>query len=176
VPGEIQPTDNPFTRVYTALWDLAMRSRELDAAIKTGNRIRFDALDAVNPLKRTIASADTPELALLVRQLTANVNNTSSTSMCTRQYAWLMSTNDYRYSQFLAHIEWKLFCAMASWRTTLTSLKWQDKGFVKRVQLLGGASALSDPAANRNIVGWSALWMCEVEMNFDQTDIEKEMT
>lgn len=166
------PADNPFALAYSALWDLAMRSRDLAARVKEGNRIRFDAPEKRAPLKPEIAAADTPELALVVRGMGSQLNNTSSTSEVTRNYAWMVSSGDYRYNQIISQVEWSLFCGMAGWRTTLTALKWRDKGFVKRVQMPSGSTGLSDPALNRNILGWTAVWSVDVLMSFDQKDLE----
>lgn len=152
-----------------------MRHPSLASRVKAGNRIRFDELENRAPLKEKISVADLPELVLTVRSMTANLNNTTSTSSCTRQYAWMLSAGDYRYSQIMSPIEWALFAAMSNWRDVVTALLWRDKSFVKRVQLLGGSSGLSDPAQNRNIIGWSAVWAVEVEMHFAQTDLDLEL-
>lgn len=162
---------NPFSLVYSALWDLATRSPAVAALVREGNRIRFDDESNRGPLKGTIAPADTPELALMVRSLSANLRATSSTSSCVRQYAWMVSTNDLRYTQLLSPLEWALFCAMDGWPTALGALRWADKAFVKRVQLSGGSTGLSDAEQNRGIRGWSAVWSVDVEMHFEESDL-----
>jgi hypothetical protein len=169
------PADNPFSRVYDALWKLAMRSRMLATLVKPGNRITFGDLTDSSPLKGKIAPADLPELVLTVRSLSANLHNTSTTSMCTRNYAWMASCGDFRYSQIASPLEWALFSAMAGWRSTLSGLLWNDKTFCKRMTLSGGSTGLSDAANNRNIQGWSTVWALDIDMVFDQADLDAEI-
>jgi len=169
------PAFNPFTLVYDALWDLAMRSGDLRTRVREGNRISFGSPTNSNPTKPQIAAGDLPELVLVVRSMSANLHNTSSGSMCTREYAWQISGGDYRYSQTLAPLEWELFCAMAGWRKTLTELRWRDVAFCKKMTLNGGQTGLSDPQNNRNIIGWSAVWTLSVEMHFKQEHLDDEI-
>ena len=170
------PLVNPFSLVYDALWGLAMRHRDLAARVKPGNRISFGDFVVPDPLKPKIAPADLPELVLTVRNMSAVLHNTSSTSMCTRNYAWMISSGDYRYNQVLSGLEWALFVAMSGWRTTITGLRWKDKSFCKRVVLSGGPTGLSNAELNRDIHGWSAIWAIDVEMHFDQADLDAEIT
>lgn len=152
-----------------------MRSRELATSVRENNRIRFDSLTNRDPMKDKILPADLPEMVLVVRNMNTNYHNTSSSSMCSREYAWQMSCGDYRYAQLLAPLEWELFCAMSGYAKTLFGLKWRGQNFVKRMTGPNGATGLSDTGNNRNIVGWSAVWAVTVEMHFEQALLDTEI-
>ena len=160
---------NPFDLVYDALWRLALAGG-VDQLVSPGNRVRYDQADA-DPLKREVSSVDLPELILVPETLNANIHSTSHTSMLRRNYSFLLSTGDMRLAKpgGLHAVEWALFRGMHGWRTELTRLVWpagSDWHFVKNANVPDARSGLSDRERNRNILGWSAAWTCQVEMHF----------
>lgn len=173
MPSTVKIT--PFTMVLSAIWELLLDHPCFFRDVREGNRIRFDSQKDRDPLKSTIGAADLPEVSVVSQTVSANIQNTSSSSMCIRRYSILVSTGDYRYSEILGVIEWYIFVAMVGWQTRLTRLKWQDKAFCKRLNVVSATTGLSDPAQNRNIVGWSAVWQIEVEMHFATADLLAEL-
>lgn len=169
------PEITPFTMVYTALWEMLLDHPRFARDVKEGNRIRFDMSSNRDPVKGTIADGDLPEVAITAQTVSANLQSTSHTSSCTRRYAILASTGDYRYTERLALVEWYIFVAMMGWQTRLSALTWKDRTFCKRLNLTSAASGLSDPQQNRNIVGWSAQWQVEIEMHFVTADLLQEL-
>lgn len=167
---------NPFGMVLTRIWEMLLRHPSIAADVRPQNRIRFDDETNRDPFKAQVQAGDLPELSVTVDTATVNLHNTSSSSMITRQYAVMVATGDSRYSELLSKIEWALFVATLGWRTQLTSLRWRDKAFVKRANLVNVTAGLSDPKLNRNIAGWSAKWVVEVEMHFETADLTQEMT
>lgn len=165
---------DPFAQVFTGLWELALKHPGLNALVVDRNRIRFDLPDR-DVQKEAVADADLPELMLLSESISGNLQNTSSSSMITRQYSWVMSTGDFRYNERLSQLEWMLWCAMVGWKDVLTRLTWRGNAFVKRVNLQSSSTGISDPARNRGINGWSAVWRCEVEMHFRTSDLMAEV-
>ncbi len=161
---------NPFSMVYNAIWDM-LAEHPYFQTVAPGNRIRFDVPDDPQPIKMNIAAADLPDLLLMINSSNINLQSTSNTSEITRQYNWQFSTGDYRYTEHLAPMEFALMCACANWPKKLGTLKWNEKAFVKRVNLLSGQSGVSDPEQNRNINGWSAVFTIEVLMVFATQDL-----
>lgn len=165
---------NPFILVYDALWTLAENSAQLTSLVKLKNRIKFNHTGQSNPIKDEISSGDLPELVLVTTSSGANLHETSNSSRITRQYEWIISTGDTRVQGGLLEVEWALFSAMSLWYPTLTALRWPDgaiDGFVKRSNILGINSGLTDPDRNRGIVGWSSIWGIEVQMHFRTADL-----
>ena len=164
----------PFAQVYSGLWELMLKHPGVETMVKDRNRIRFDLIDR-DVQKEAVAEADLPELMLLTESISGNLQNTSSSSMITRQYAWIMSTGDLRYTERLSQLEWAVWCAMAGWKNVLAALTWREKNFVKRMNIVASSTGISDPARNRGINGWSAVWRCEVEMHFATSDMIAEI-
>lgn len=167
--------DNPFVQVYDALWSLAEASSELTSKVRVGNRVKFNHTGYDSPIKDEVSDADLPELVLVSTGSGGNLLQTSSTSMITRQYEWLLATGDMSVVNRLLPVEWALYAAMADWPSVLGALRWPSddtvEGFVKRAQLLSVNSGLTDSERNRGIVGWSSSWAIEVEMHFRTSDL-----
>jgi hypothetical protein len=165
---------NPFELVYSALWDLLLQHPHFQT-VKAGNKIRFDMKHDSAPLKPKLIAADLPELMLLIDATTANLRNTSNSSMCIRTFSWQVSSGDFRYTELMGKLEWALYCAMNDWPNRLGALQWKEKSFVKRANIVSAITGISNPEMNRNIQGWAALWRVEVEMHFDFQDLIAEL-
>lgn len=165
---------NPFSMVYSELWSILLKHPAFVRDVNFKNRIRFDVPNNRDPLKATIGAADLPEVMITVENISANLHDTSHTTRIARRYNILASTGDYRYTEFLAPIEWAIFTAFTNWQTTLTALQWKDKPFCKAFRIVTGTAGMSNPQQNRNIVGWSSVWQCEVEMHFNTADLQAE--
>jgi hypothetical protein len=168
--------DNPFTLVFDALWTLAERHPRIRSLVRERNRIKFNDPSDRNPLKKTVAVADTPELMLTSDGLSGNLLNTSSTCMVTRDYTWWVTTGDYRINSFLHQVEWPLFVAMCDYKHTLNALEWRGLRFVKRANLTGVTEAQIDQLRDFSLAGWGASWRVEVEMHFKTSDLIDELS
>lgn len=166
---------NPFTLVYSGLWDLLLQHPRAALLLREGNQIRFDVLNNRDPLKQAVQVADLPEIILTAETISSNLLSTSSSSSVTRGYAWLISTGDFRYTPLLAQIEWMIFVAMSNWKRVLAALTWKDAHFVKKVNISSANAGFSDAERNRGIQGWSAAWRVEVEMHFRTADLTDEL-
>jgi hypothetical protein len=163
---------DPFSMVYTALWEMMEARDAFKSLVLLKNRIKFDSETDRDPIKTNVATADLPEVMLLTNGINEiNLYDSSSGSMVVRQYSWMISTGDYRLTEFLLPVEFELFRGMLDWQTKLTALQWCNREFVKRCNYVAASEGFSDPEANRNIEGWSSLWQCEVEMHFVTADL-----
>ena len=165
---------NPFDMVYDALWQMLLSHPVFERDVKTGNRVRYDIKTDRDPMKDTIAAGDLPEVVLASDTVSGNLMQTSSTSMVTKRFSVLVSTGDFR-APILTSVEWCIFTALTGWPERLGALTWKQQRFVKRVQLVSAQSGLSDAAANRNIKGWAAKWVAEVEMHFSTLSLREEL-
>jgi len=176
--------ENPFTLVYNALWNCLLAHPKFIADVREGNRISFIHDANRDPLKQAVQSADLPEVILDSQQVTAQMYYSSTGSKIIRNYAFLVSTGDFRIQKILYQVEWEIFCAMHGWTSILTALKWpiattlpdNRPSFVKRCDIVSANDGQFDNQRNRNINGWSAIWACEVEMHFAWQDLKDELT
>jgi hypothetical protein len=91
--------------------------------------------------------------------------------MVQRTYQWLLSTGDFRINMRLFPVQFALFSAMLDWETVLSTLTWRNKKFVLKCAYGTGHEGLSIPTLNRNIKGWSSIWACTVDMQFQSDDL-----
>ena len=165
--------ENPFTLTYDAIWGMLEAHPGFVADVKEGNRIKYNLDVDRDPLKQQILPADLIEVVIAQTNVTANLFISSSGSMCTRQYNILVSTGDWRYTRYLAQVEWDVYTATMLWKERLGALTWKGKTFVKRANIVGASSGAADPERNRGIKGWSGVWTVEVEMHFSSNDLLK---
>jgi hypothetical protein len=165
------PRDNPFSMCYTGIVKLLLANKHFNRMVETSNLIRFDAKNKRDPLKSVVEAGDLCEVIVSQDGMAMNLGQTSTTTMVLKRYSILLSTGDKRINDFLNQVQWEIFVCMSNWKSVITPLQWRGAGFVKRAAVLDVSEGLSDPAANRKIEGWSAVWRCEIEMHFKKTDI-----
>jgi hypothetical protein len=160
---------DPFSLVYSALWDLALASDRLLELVKPGNRLRFDQTTR-DPFKDQIQDADMPELSLFpLGTASMNLHSTSCSSQIKRAFAWMLATGDVRVSYRSLPVQWALMCAMSNYKSVLTPLEWQGQRFVKKVEVVQVTETLLDTTQNRNIRGWSSIMNVEIDFIFSTT-------
>jgi hypothetical protein len=163
---------DPFSQVFTGLWQLVEEHAGLSQLVRIGNRIKLDHPRDRDPYKSAVQVADLPELLLVPEGIASMTYYTSSChSRVLRRYAWMYSTGDLRVNHLLNPVTWELVCAMSRAPDVLPALKWRDKNFVKRLDVLDSAEGVVDPERNRNIRGWSSVFRLEVEMFFENEDL-----
>lgn len=157
--------DNPFTRVYAAIWDCLESSPHFKELFKPGNVVRYDQTPDRGKLKETIATADLPEVILIDSGAQFNPMNTSSTSMFLCTFDLMISTGDYNWSQYLAAINWMVACNWSKWKTKLGTVTWRGTHPVKICRVLDIQTGESIPSRNRGIEGFTTIWKLQVEMH-----------
>jgi hypothetical protein len=167
----INPADNPFTLTYTALAKLLLSNPRLKRLLEMGTLIRYDKTGTPNPAKKDVTPGDLPEIILIPSGFTSNLHATSSSSRVLRQYTLLVSTGTQELNYLLNQVQWEVLIAFANWKSVMGALEWRDAAFVKRVDVLSIDEGLSDPALNRGVKGWSAIWSCEIEMYFQTSEL-----
>jgi hypothetical protein len=167
---------NPFEMIYDALWSMALSSTQLEALVKPGNRVRYDDAARRDPMKQNIMVADVPELHLLPSGcLAANLNHNSCAASITRAYTFTLVTGDLRMTEGLTRIEWQLYCALVDWKATISTLEWEGQYFAKHVRLRDVRNGTTDPERARGLVGWYAVWGCEVDCLFSTASLKAQL-
>lgn len=163
---------NPLTMVYTELWSIVEKRPEITAIIAEGNRIRYDK--DRDPHKRNISTADVPEILIAPEGITGNLRSTSSSTEIVVRYGVVTATADFRYTTFLAQVQWIFLALLIDWKNTLGCLKWCDKSFVKGVSLISDDVGFTDAdpiQEARRKKGWTGLLRFDAKMVFTTTDI-----
>jgi len=156
---------DPLSLAHKTLWDLVATSAPLAKLVRLGNQIRFDKRAFISPAKAEVASADLPELALVVTQLSGKVRNTSSSSMLTLTMDWWLSTGDMNVQRGVLPVAFAVYAACVKWPDLAKLVQWRGTTPIKRVDLTTATLGITDSGKNRGVVGWSAVWSCEIEMH-----------
>lgn len=164
---------NPFDLTYDALWAMVEAHEGIDDIVKVGNRIKLDNQD---PMKTNISAADLPELILVPSDGVFNFRNTSSTTMMSKNYEWLLSTGEIKLAGKLNIVEWMLFTTHLNWPQKFSNIKFIGENFVKRLQIISSRTGLADAERNRGVKGWSSIWRLQIDMYFKTSDLLLENT
>jgi hypothetical protein len=162
--------DTPFVLVYNALWRMAERNGKLMKLVRPLNRIKYEN---IGEPKFNIEDGDLPELSLTSRGVNSNIMNSSSTSSVVRQYGWEITTGEYQMNLYNA-ICWELYRAMIDWDVTLCALEWpkdSDWHFIIKANTISAEEGTFMRDMNRGISGWAGIWIAEVEMHFNTSDL-----
>ena len=159
--NQMTTPSNPFQLVYDELW--SMLEEDIRFTVKEGNKIKFTGTR--EPIKTNHTTSDYPEVMLVPESGTGNLCNTSTTSMCVRQYSWVISAGDFRYEK-ISHLEWAIYAGMLAWMYRLKTLTWEDVEFVKCANIVSANLDQIEQQRTRGIPGWIAVWTISVDMHF----------
>jgi len=168
---------NPFTMVYTELWTIIEARAEIDELVLVSNRIRYD--ETRDPHKENISTRDVPEILLAPEGIVSNLKASTNSTTVTKVYGIRISTGDYRYTSYLAQVEWMLFGALVDIRNTLGALQWQGKSFIQSVRIdsnVLGFSDVDDVQRQERKRGWADLMRISVDMRFSQSQLTVQLS
>lgn len=154
--------------VYNALWQMVERNQKILNLVPKNNRIRFDEQ---NSQKAQLASADTPELALMPNGGIWNGKNNSSKTSVTKNYTWAITTGDLRLNPLYNRLSWELFRSLTDWECILCPLEWCECQFVMNFRLIQTEEGTIMQDIDKGIPGWSALWTCELDLAFETSKL-----
>lgn len=162
--------DNPFDLVYNKLWEILEKDTRFADSVRPANRIKFISREDSAKSSHSTTS-DYPNVVLFAGAITGNLNNTSSSSKLSREYLWLISAGDYRYSELFA-VEWAIIAGMSVWCKELTTLKWMNELFVKVVRFIAGDTEKMEKQLKvAGLNGHVSIITIEVEMHFKTSDL-----
>jgi hypothetical protein len=157
---------DPFTQVYSALWDLLEGHAEFTGLVKVANRIKYVAASNRHPGKPQVAAGDLPEVRIVPAGGPVRVAP-SSTAGCavTEDFLVQVSSGDERLQQAAYPVRWQVLRAVAGARDNL------GLPFVKKLRCIEAKQTLADAAAGRGVAGWSVVLRVSVEMWFTCDDL-----
>jgi hypothetical protein len=186
---------DPFTLVYSKLWQMLEASTDFCALVSAGNRIKYiDDLDTDgsvdiaalrNPDKGNLQAGDFPQVAIESDDgITTLARSSDATSVSTR-FRVMVLAGDKRLSYLgpagrytgLFPVMWSIVRALSTWDTQLTTLNWgTETGFVKLCNLTTHRERLGKALDEKRDVyarkdGWTMAWEGEVEMWFSTASL-----
>jgi hypothetical protein len=161
---------NPLMMCLERTWDLLEADTTFDGLVVAGSRIKFTPSEKRGPIKHQVGDADLPEVRIDIKG-GATGRPDSNHSSFTLQLLVRVATGQKVAVDNLAVI-WAIWRALGNWENDMQTLTWEVDGskFVKRANQLQMEMTMDNREANRSMIGWSTVWMGEVEMWF-QTDL-----
>lgn len=159
--------DTPFDLLYRQLIVDVKATPEWASVLKERNLITFDS--QTNPEKRQVQTADLPELVIYMSGLRGNLHASSSTCLLTTTWQYMISSGVFDSSKINALV-FGTIRALSN-KAELFKLTWTNRAFVRDVRLFNADQGLSNPAANRNIQGFSCLLSAEIDVSLLISDL-----
>lgn len=160
---------NPFTQVYEALWEMLENHQGFVDLVPEKNRIK---MLSHSPVKDQVSTADLPEVRILPFGGRNHMNNSTNSTKLTRRYNIQIATGTHDVSEALYLVEFEIIRALHDWTKILKELQWSGCTFVKVFRELDIQEGASVYDLNRGIKGWSSVWSCEIELWFNNNDME----
>jgi len=159
--------DDPFTQVYTALWDTIFAAADPVAAlVKEGNRV--SVLDKEDPVKQNPQDCDMPELMLFPAPGPVGPAFTSTSAMFQQVYAVRVATGTLRAKAAIFPIKWALVRTLVK---AAVAARPFGLSFVQKLEISDGGISLNDPEAEKGTAGWSLLLTVTVTFVFNKADL-----
>lgn len=140
----------------------------LQKYIQAGN---YRVFDSQSFPKGSIITADMPEIALIASQIAGNLIASSSSTEVIVSYGWVVRTGSFDFKELTSELIWGVLTASAAWCDELPKLRWNDRPFVKNVQLQSVDMLWDDSTLNKGIEGWSFNWPLLVTMYFHSKEL-----
>lgn len=163
---------DPLSLVYDALWDILEAHKPFTRLIKPGNRIKYSGRR--DPEKDGSGDSDYPKVRILPVGGETHLERTSSSGFLSKRFQIQVATGDRRVDERLFPVEWEIIRAMHGWRTKLEALTWEEAAFAKGCLLTDIQDGLTLDESREKIIGWAAVWACEVPMWFPTTLLQPD--
>ncbi len=134
--------------------------------VKDQNLVKYLSPN-LDPRRREISVADTPELALAFVGFTPHVQQTSTSSTMLVDYELLITSGSKVLDEKMFPVIWETYVAMSRWDQQLLATTFDGNPFVRKAVPTSAVIGLEDLASNRGIKGWSAIWSGQVELVFN---------
>lgn len=159
----VSSEDDPFTKVYRALWDMLEESPLFVSLVPEGCRIKLASGTHRLAMKDTFSERDTPEVRIIQSGITPLQETTSCSSMYRQRYEIQVFSGGITYHPKHNPVKWAVLNALHRWRDVLAILTYNGERFV---HLSRPVDATEYPTVEREILGWESVWAVEVHMHF----------
>ncbi len=164
------PGQTPYTLVLRDLKNVLLAYPDFVLLADEHNVITFTGYDR-SPTEDNVTEADLPEVRILLAGSIPGQHAASNMSGDTVTYEIQVSTGDQRLDALHLPLKWVVFRALRQCESRLQLLEWNGKPFVLSAAAISVSEGVANADLNRSIIGWSAIWACEVRMYFTTLDL-----
>lgn len=160
----------PYTLVLREFKDVLLDYADFARLVDEHNIITYTGADR-SPDKDQITESDLPEVRILLAGSLPGQHASSCMSGDTVTYEIQVSTGDQRLDALHLPLKWEVFRALRQCEPRLRLLEWNGKPFVLSAMAISVSEGVANADLNRSIIGWSAIWACQVRMYFTTLDL-----
>ena len=165
-------SQDPFTAVYCALWDMLEAHEGFTGLVRVANRIKYLG-PRLAPEKDTVTNSDLPEVT--IRPVEGHTDYTTGQTIVVFPFDIEASTGNQRLDTLGAGgiegaifpVLWEILRAVMGWEQSIVALRHGGRRFVSMARAIGMAYTIDDKNKAPGMVGWSGAWRYEVYLTFD---------
>ncbi len=161
---------DPYTLVLNELVSVLFDYHDFADLVERQNVVTFTGHDR-SPVKEQVSESDLPEVRILLTGSQPGQHASSQMYGETTFYEIQVSSGDRRLDAKHNPLRWLVFRAMRQCEERLKALLWSEKSFVVRAQATQVSEGTAQSDLNRGIIGWAAIWVCRVKMQFETADL-----
>lgn len=153
----------PFDLIYEKLVDELRADGAFSA--KPKNVVEFSsAAQTSSPERPQVQTADLPEVLVYMQRVYGNLHGNSSAAHFTTVWRYLVSTGEHN-SRLSFRLVFNILRMHKRWKEVFGELQWREDKFVRNARIVDVQHGISDPQANRNIKGFSAVLDFELDIS-----------
>lgn len=163
---------DPYTLVYNTLWAALEGHSDFTDLVPIKNRIRFTGDDR-SPIKAKLASADTPDVRIVMQQVVMRETGASGGTEADRvRFTVELATGDQRLDARAFPITWAIRQAIYGADAALRAIEFNSKtGWVLNPHTGTIDFGIAQDAEARGLIGWAAVCAVEMQLWFSKIDL-----
>lgn len=165
---------DPFTLLVNEIAKVLEGSKAVKLAMGNARK----NIRAYNKMRGTenldvTAESDVPEILIEASGGPTNINLASNLASFDMGFTLFINSGDQRVNQVMLPVLWSIWATLADGinNSTILSLTWQNRPFVKKYEFQNVAVGKSNPDLNRGIKGWTAICSLMFHMMFQKSDL-----
>lgn len=155
---------NPFELSYDTLVNAFKRVPAFREMFREGNIITYSS--KTPKVKTSVINSDVPEFAIFPNGVTGTLSQNADSSKITLKYMINISTGSADTS-IINRCLWATMLGLMNWKSTVHTITFNDRRFIQDVRFSEFPIGISNPEANRGIMGWAAQIPIECDCYID---------
>lgn len=167
---------DPFTLLYTGLWDMLWSHGDLTRAVADtpSSRIKFvsdDAVDGIDPKFKTwvdqSTEADLPAVTLITTDTSFREYSSSSGISVSKAFSIALYVGTYNLNAHAHPLAWYILQAMDRYEDLLLT-EWKGEKFIKSIALIAGQDEIQTSGEQEQVLprGWVTVWQANALLWF----------
>jgi hypothetical protein len=165
---------DPFTLVFTGLWDMLENSQAFVGLVAPANRIKWLG-QYVDPRKDQITNSDRPQIRVDLGEPFTEIDLTTGTDLLKVRYDIVASTDKQQIDRpgynglgaSICPVLWAIFTSLIGYEQAIKSLRYKNYPFVCKLKAGAPEVSINNKDLQENMIGWTARWPYYAWMPFN---------